>query len=292
MNFLRKGGKTCQGFSCVLKSKNHVHAISEFRTKSRFLLILTLNLPASSSMINCTKLAENKSSITQSTIDPLSMGAIKSGSPSWFLDHCVTTPDEWNTRPDALIVRDTESVDRNSRGRLGGLTSTTYEIESALYNVLGSVVRRSCGSSKPSREKHVYFTHDALLLRFPNDGLGSRFLACVVEHFARSIGAHLIMFTLDVIKELVAQVAVPEEKGLSITIDDAMGIAFEDPEVSGLNDRDLAVLFEDAETSADDLIKVPDKGKVGDVLKVSHVLEFVQFRIGIDFSNQETVSSY
>jgi hypothetical protein len=154
--------------------------------------------------------------------------------PSWFLEHCVKTWDELNAQPDPLIVRDTVFHDchvpreNSSRG--------TYEIESALYDTIRSVVREypqspKLGQPQVKETLGVHFSHDALLHRFhrvhlPNnmmyyelhlsgdalDNTGSRFLGCVIKHFARSIGAHLITFTVDIVEDLVEHFKKSEDR--------------------------------------------------------------------------------
>jgi hypothetical protein len=133
-----------------------------------------------------------------------SMENTEGDAPSWFLEHCVKTWDELNAQPDPLIVRDTEAHDcqvpREDSSR------ETYEIESALYDTIRSVVREYSQSPKLGQPQvnetlGVHFSHDALLLRFPRlhlpnnemyyglrlpddalDNTGSRFLACRVAN--------------------------------------------------------------------------------------------------------------
>ena len=129
--------------------------------------------------------------------------------PAWFLKSSVRTAQDLLAGEDTLIVRDEVQTGQGSKEEQGETTADIYEIDSSVYEPLFNVLlsrKTSSPDTITSRiESEKLFGHDAVHVRLPDmyqaKG-GSRFLAAVIEHFAKDAGADLITFELDDVDDL------------------------------------------------------------------------------------------
>ena len=172
--------------------------------------------------------------------------------PPWFFTQCVTTAEELISRRTPLLISNSNMSD--TQVQHGGMDRDVYQIESSLYEVLGSVVQKHPSLLQRTQENfrhknsNVHFIYNALLLRFPNPNYqkgGSQFLESVVQHFARSSGADLITLKIDTIKDIVEECIQSTNNIADVDVDDDTKKIFRDIVPFEVSMEDADALFGD-----------------------------------------------
>ncbi|KAI0381884.1 AAA-domain-containing protein [Hypomontagnella monticulosa] len=121
---------------------------------------------------------------------------------SWFINNCIKTFEELNTSAIPLVI-DASPIDQDSASAPHLQELAYYMINNGVYNSffdillpLNDIQKQSHSDQKQPRS----FAHDAMAVRMPLCHQGQRFLEVVTQHFARDIGADLLMLCLEDIK--------------------------------------------------------------------------------------------
>ncbi|KAH8655324.1 P-loop containing nucleoside triphosphate hydrolase protein [Xylariales sp. PMI_506] len=150
--------------------------------------------------------------------------------PPWFLRDYVRTSNELKQSPPPLTIRG-DGAHNPPISAAAPVQQGGYEMEAAFYESMSRIIRSTPQTTAASSTSNgTYFTRDAILLHYPNrsswDNYGWRFLTCVVEYFAMTLGADLVTLTLDNIKALALHFAGEKELEESTSIDELVKSAF------------------------------------------------------------------
>ncbi|KAF2116463.1 hypothetical protein BDV96DRAFT_686817, partial [Lophiotrema nucula] len=131
--------------------------------------------------------------------------------PQWLLHHCLTKSTDWKNRLESLVLRSVQQSDTKVGYEQECITSPStdeshlHEMDAILFEPFKNLLITN-QSSKSKRKPYegdrsnMHFVKSAIRVELYSESLwryGAQFLQAVVEHFARTVEADLIILTPD-----------------------------------------------------------------------------------------------
>ncbi|KAI1290540.1 hypothetical protein F5Y03DRAFT_378265 [Xylaria venustula] len=127
--------------------------------------------------------------------------------PAWFLEHCVQTPKDLETRVIPLQIRPSKPANISNQSDAEPQNSEIFQIEAPIYETMRAVLSRFGGE-----DNAIHFRNDAMFLYIPGEAGkgGPTFIESVVATFSGEIGASLVTLGLDDLEALTDDLFVDE----------------------------------------------------------------------------------